>query len=97
MLDNNLITQLTNNAKPYPSIKKIVLFGSRARKNAHPTSDYDICLYCNNETEFTKYYFDTEDIDTIYKVDVLRYEAITNEVLKKEIEHDGVVIYECGS
>lgn len=48
MLDDPLLTRLTSVLAQVPGVQAIVLGGSRARGNAHPTSDYDIGLYCSN-------------------------------------------------
>ena len=81
-------------AKSYPSITKVVLFGSRARGTHTETSDYDICTYGANSTDFTNFSFDVDDMDTFYKIDVLCFETITNNLLQQEILRDGVTIYE---
>ena len=91
--ESDLITQLICTAKYYPLIRKMSLFGSRSRGSFHYTSDFDVCVYCEDEKEFTRFYFDVDDIDTFYKIDVLRYEDITNDILKREIEK-GIVLYE---
>jgi predicted nucleotidyltransferase len=81
-------------ATQYPSISKIVLFGSRARGTFTRTSDFDICAFCSDSREFARFYFDLDDMDTIYTMNILRYEEITNRTLKEEITRDGVVLYE---
>ena len=93
-LHSNIQAQLASIAKPYLSIKKIVLFGSRARGDFCRVSDFDICIFCENEQDFTNYYFDVEEIDTFYKIDVLRYSDFMNDTLKNEIAKDGIVFYE---
>ena len=91
---SDVLVQLTDSARRYPDILKVVLFGSRARGDFHKTSDFDICVYCSQGEAFTKFYFDVDEIDTFYKIDLLRYEDISNDVLKNEIAVDGVVVYE---
>ena len=94
MHESELVAELTSMAKAYTSIEKITLFGSRARGSYHHTSDFDVCVICENENDFSRFYFDVEDLDTFYKIDVLRHETISNDVLKSEIEKDGIVLYE---
>ena len=93
-MSSELLDHLATAARSYQSIAKVILFGSRARGSYHRTSDYDICVYCEDEKDFIKYYFDVDDIDTFYKIDVLHYEALSNDALKQEILTDGIVLYE---
>jgi len=92
--NSDLIRQLVDKAKEYPSITKIALFGSRARSDYSPTSDFDICVSCWDEKDYINFYFDVEDIDTFYTIDLLRYENLTNDLLKEEISRDEVTLYE---
>jgi|GEM_PF-2284855 len=89
-----LLLDLAHIAKPYLSISQIVLFGSRARGNFHRTSDFDVCIFCEDEQDFVNYYSDAEDIDTFYSIDVVRFDKISNDALKCEIQENGVVLYE---
>ena len=90
----DLQAELIEKAKPYESISKIVLFGSRARGDNRRVSDFDICVFCDEERDYIGYYFDVEEIDTFYKIDVLRHSDSMNDALKTEILKDGVVLYE---
>ena len=92
MYSDDLTRQLIGIAKNYPSITKIVLYGSRARGDNDPISDYDVCVYCTSDEDFMNYCSDIEDIDTHYTIDVVRHETLTNELLKEEILKDGVVL-----
>ena len=61
------------------SVRKIILFGSRARGNNTERSDVDIAVYGG---DFDSFYWDIKE------------DASISEELKKEIKKDGVVIYE---
>jgi hypothetical protein len=43
-----LLARLTSVLAEVPGVQAVVLGGSRARGSEHPTSDYDIGLYCSN-------------------------------------------------
>lgn len=43
-----LLTRLTSVLAEVPGVQAVVLGGSRARGSAHPSSDYDIGLYCSS-------------------------------------------------
>ena len=81
-------------ASGYPSIKQVVLFGSRARRDCYPTSDYDICVVGASLNVFAQFRLDIDEIPTVYKVDIARYEDIESELFVEEIKRDGVIIYE---
>ncbi|RXH03336.1 nucleotidyltransferase domain-containing protein [Bradyrhizobium zhanjiangense] len=48
MSPDPLLTRLTPILAGVPGVQAVVLGGSRARGNVHPSSDYDIGLYCSN-------------------------------------------------
>ncbi|MCL2387028.1 MAG: nucleotidyltransferase domain-containing protein [Defluviitaleaceae bacterium] len=93
-MNPEILTYLRDAAKSYESIEKIVLFGSRASGSFQTTSDFDICVHCEDERAFTNFYFDLDDLDTHHTIEVLRYEDIENDTLKEEIAKDGVILYE---
>lgn len=57
-----LLARLTSILAEVPGVQAIVLGGSRARGSAHPTSDYDIGLYCSEARPL-----DTERLLTVVK------------------------------
>ena len=83
----------TEYAKKYQT-KKVVLFGSRARRTNREKSDIDLAVYgCSDVTEF---YFDIEEeVNTLLMFDVIDMDRknISKDLLQ-EIERDGVIIYE---
>lgn len=76
--------------------KKVVLFGSRARRDHVSVSDYDIAVFHNDWTAAEKAYFcvEMEEIPTLKKIDVAFVEDSSTDELMKNIKRDGVVIYE---
>ena len=74
------------------SVRKIILFGSRARGNNTERSDVDIAVYGG---DFDSFYWDIkENIHSLLMFDVINADDSISEELKKEIKKDGVVIYE---
>ena len=74
------------------SIIKIVLFGSRARGDHTERSDVDLAVYGG---DFDSFYWNIkENIHSLLSFDVVDMNSRVTEELKKEIERDGVVIYE---
>ena len=73
-------------------IKKVILFGSRARGTNRERSDVDIAVSGGNIRDFR---FDMEEeAQTLLMFDVVDLDHRISEELREEIERDGVVIYE---
>ena len=90
-LSDRTVRELCFFAQKY-SITKIVLFGSRARGTNTERSDIDIAVYGGDFEEF--YWAVKENIHSLLMFDIVQADAPISDELKKEIEKDGVVIYE---
>lgn len=73
-------------------VKKVILFGSRARGNHRLNSDIDIAVSGGNYDDF--YWSINENAWTLLSFDVVDLDKGISDELKKEIERDGIVIYE---
>ena len=74
------------------NIEKVILFGSRARGTNSERSDIDIAV---TGGDFDSFYWNMEeDVHTLLMFDVVELDRGISEELKKEIERDGVTIYE---
>jgi len=93
-LSDKIIKEIQSIAGKY-LIKKIILFGSRARGDNKPTSDIDIAVYTfpkfDSEGLFVS---EIQDLDTLLKIDIVFLDDITNEKLISNIKDEGIVIYE---
>ena len=75
-------------------IERIVLYGSRARGTNHERSDIDLAVSGGNTQGF---YWDIhEKAHTLLMFDIVNMDEIVSEDFKKEIERDGVILYEKG-
>ena len=73
-------------------IKKVILFGSRARCQNSERSDIDIAVYGG---DFDSFYYDIkEKVNSLLSFDVIDVNKGISEELQKEIKRDGVIIYE---
>lgn len=73
-------------------VKKVVLFGSRARRTNTERSDIDIAVYGG---DFDAFYFDIkEKINSLLMFDIVEADKKISDELQNEIRKDGVVIYE---
>ena len=74
------------------SLHKVILFGSRARGDNHERSDIDLAIQGGNTTRFS---LDADDeVYTLLFFDIVDLEKPVQPELLKEIERDGVVLYE---
>lgn len=74
------------------NIEKVILFGSRARGTNGERSDIDIAV---TGGDFDSFYWNMEeDVHTLLMFDVVDLDRGISKELKKEIERDGVTIYE---
>ena len=73
-------------------ILKIILFGSRAKGTHTERSDIDIAV---SGGDFDAFYYDIkEKSHSLLTFDVIELDKNVSEELKKEIDRDGVIIYE---
>ena len=95
-IDNQLIENIQNICKKYLSVEKVVLFGSRARGDHTPRSDYDLAVYGElqpHEIVLLRSAF-REDLPTLHKIDAVFMQNQTDETFIKKIEKEGVIIYD---
>ena len=87
--------KLENIFKKYKEIKKVILFGSRARKDNKYNSDIDLCLLVEKITHLihAKVTMDIEEINTPLSFDILNFNELTKEKLIENIKNEGIVIY----
>ena len=87
--------QIVEISKKY-QVKKVVLFGSRARGTNMPKSDIDLAIYgCADFGGLSDSL--NEDLWSLLKLDIINMDDkyVSSELIS-EIEKDGVVLYEKG-
>ncbi len=73
-------------------LKKVILFGSRARGDYRRTSDIDLAVSGGNIAGFS---LDIEEeISTLLKFDIVDLDGAVQPELLREIEKDGRMVYE---
>ncbi|WP_461255971.1 nucleotidyltransferase domain-containing protein [Treponema sp. R80B11-R83G3] len=80
----------------YPSIKEVILYGSRAKGNYRTGSDIDISLKSDKtftHTDLLRITGDFDDSDIPYFVDVSIYAQLSNPELKAHIDRVGKILY----
>lgn len=75
-------------------VQKVVLFGSRARGDNGPKSDIDLAVYgCEKFPILVEQM--NEELWSLLQLDIINMDSSNvSEELRKEIEHDGVILYD---
>lgn len=90
------LNQICDVFRKYPSIQKVVLYGSRAMGNYRLGSDIDLCIE-SDELEFSELLAIENQIDDLllpWKIDLLAKNKIDNPDLLQHINRVGIIIYQ---
>ena len=94
-MGNNLPERLRRDISVFAKkhgVRQVILFGSRARGDHTPRSDIDLAV---KGGDFDAFWWDVrENAHTLLTFDMVDLGADVSEELKKEIEKDGVTVYE---
>lgn len=92
-IDNEKLKSIVDVIKKY-SLEKAVIFGSRARGDYKKTSDIDIAIYSKelSDKEINLLKNELDELDLIYKIDLLEYYRLSKNSLKEKIELEGIQI-----
>ena len=78
----------------YPEIKKVVLFGSRARGDNKINSDVDLCIFGQiSHSVLAKIDMDIYELDTPLSFDILCFDELSKKALIENILSEGVELY----
>jgi predicted nucleotidyltransferase len=91
-LSKELLGQIVDAIVRHVNPTKIILYGSRARGDYRVTSDIDIAVDCEDGESFIRTAIDDE-VRTLLKLDIVDIGRV-NGNLRREIEGEGIVIYE---
>ena len=94
-MDEKVLLQINPIFKKYGEIERVVLYGSRAKGNYKPGSDYDITLVGNNInlSILNKISLDIDDLLLPYKFDISIFNHIKNTELIEHIHRVGITIF----
>lgn len=87
------IAGLTKMIAAHPGVKRIILFGSRARGYASPRSDIDLAVDMNDDTAWRILDEQVEEYPTLLKIDLVRL-ADSGGEFRQAILDTGKVLYE---
>ena len=82
--------------RQHPKVRKVILFGSRAKGNYRTGSDIDLALVGSDvdHEEMLHIYNDIDDLGLLYKVDLLHYEEKQGTPIGEHIDRVGKVFYQ---
>ena len=90
-LPNRVLNNIRSFAEKH-NVQKVILFGSRARGTHTERSDIDITVVGGN---FDAFYWDIKDnTHSLLMFDIVNMDDFTSDDLRKEIDKDGITIYE---
>lgn len=94
-LNKAAVSQLRAVFCEFPSLERVILFGSRAKGTHAKGSDIDLAVKGLSDLEVIRLSMIlNEELDLPYFFDVIGVESITNQELKKHIQRKGKVFHE---
>ena len=93
-LAQKTIKQLNSVFQKYPEIKKVKIYGSRARGDYKKSSDIDLAVFAESKEDLSsRLSWELDELPTPYLFDVVNYNALNKKPLQKEIDQQGVILY----
>ena len=90
-INPKVIAEIRNFAKLY-EVRKVILFGSRARGDFRRTSDIDLAV---SGGEFNRFALDVdEETSTLLEYDIVNLDAEMQDELRESIKKEGRILYE---
>lgn len=95
-LKDDLIEQILKVLSENPKVKEVIVFGSRARGDSRDTSDLDIAIKSEvrlESAELNRLKDQLNEMNTIYKIDLVDTQRIDKQHLLKNIDQEGISIF----
>ncbi len=90
-LSRIVINEINSVITRYPTIKRAIIYGSRARGDYRQESDIDLSIDAPkmDKKSFSKLWNELQDLPVLYKIDVLHLQTLKNTQLRDHIEKEG--------
>nr|WP_321377181.1 nucleotidyltransferase domain-containing protein [uncultured Bacteroides sp.] len=93
-LSEGVISELNNVFRKYPIIDEVIIFGSRSKGNFTNGSDIDLAVKGSvTSDDILKINLDIEDLELLYKVDVISYNEKIGTPIGRHIDRVAKVFY----
>ena len=86
------IAGLTKLIAAHPGVKRVILFGSRARGTPSLRSDIDLAVEGDDTVNWSELSLKVEDYPTLLQIDLVPMHQVTG-VFKGRVERDGKELY----
>lgn len=95
-LEDNIIEELCSVFRRYKNVKRVLIFGSRAKGTYRPGSDIDIAVIADDFTLNQRLLMmcDIDDLMLLYGVDIIDYNKQVGKPIYDHINRVGKVLYE---
>lgn len=93
-LPNRTINELIEYFSNKTDIKKVVIFGSRAKGTYNNGSDIDFAIITDNHNDFHRIADELDQLPTPYKFDIIDYKTLSNKKMLESIDKFGQIFYE---
>ena len=95
-LSDRVIEELQRIFRSHPNIKKVLIFGSRAKGNYRDVSDIDLAAIGNDldYSNLLDILIEIDDLGLLYHVDLLDYQKHVNTPIGDHIDRVGQVFYQ---
>lgn len=95
MKNDIIINSLKKICAECPTVKRAMLFGSRARGDNKERSDYDVAIFGNvSKNDKLKIALCIDDVPTLLKIDVVFADELDEDKFKENILKDGIIFYD---
>ena len=95
-LSDKVIDEINDVFRKHSEVERVLIFGSRAKGNYRPGSDIDLAVIGSN-IDFRlilKISCEIDDLELLYGVDLLDYQAKKGTPIGEHIDRVGQVFYE---
>jgi len=75
----------------FPAIERVLIYGSRAKGNAKPASDFDLAVFgaALKDADFAGLWAELDALPLAFKLDLLHWDTLGNTVLREKISAEG--------
>lgn len=93
-ISDQILQSIIQTCMVFPSVKRVILYGSRARGDYRNGSDIDIAIDAPemSDIEFSRLWNSLDDLPIIYTMDIVHLQSLKNEALLDAIRQEGHVI-----
>ena len=94
-LSDKVIADINGVFRKYPNIRKVILFGSRAKGTYSEGSDIDLAIVGENISfnQWLDLNIQIEDLGLLYKVDLIDYNKVCDTPIGEHIRRVGKEFY----